>query len=148
MSHVIEAALSAFGRSAVMFSFLMLCTPATWACSCAAASDDELVEGAELAMMAGAVSDALFDVWGGDPHTPRSPPRAVTIFQVERILKGPDVPARIAVLHETDPGVCGIEFIIEERYLLAFGPGKADEPGPLRIGLCSVREVGALEGSR
>lgn len=129
-----------------MFSLLVLWAPATWACSCAAASNDELVENSDLAMVVNAVIDAPFDVWAGDPRTPLPPPRAVTIFSVERVLKGLPVSGRrIAVLHETDPVACGIEFTIEEDYLLAFRLRKVDEPGPLRIGLCSVRTVDAAE---
>ena len=129
-----------------MFSLLVLWAPATWACSCAAASNDELVENSDLAMVVNAVIDAPFDVLAGDPRTPLPPPRAVTIFSVERVLKGLPVSGRrIAVLHETDPVACGIEFTIEEDYLLAFSLRKVDEPGPLRIGLCSVRRVDAAE---
>ena len=145
MNHVASVALSAFGRAAVMFLLLVLWTPATWACSCATASDAELVENSDLAVVVNTIIGALFDVWAGDPQTPLPPPRAVTIFQVERVLKGSPVSGRIAVLHEIDPGACGIEFTTEERYLLVFNLRKADEPGPLRIGLCSVRTVEATE---
>ena len=145
MNHVTAAALSASGRAALVFSLLVLWAPAAWACSCAAAGDDELVENSDLAMVANAVIDAPFDVWAGDPQTPLPPPRAVTIFRVERVLKGPPVPGRIAVVHETDPGACGIGFTIEEHYLLAFRLRKADEPGPLQIGLCRVRTVDAAQ---
>ena len=128
-----------------MFLLLVLWIPATWACSCAAASDAELIENSDLAMVVNTITGAPFDVWGGDPQTPLPPPRAVTIFRVERVLKGSPVSGRIAVLHEIDPGACGIEFTIEEFYLLVFSLENADEPGPLRIGLCSVRAVEAAE---
>ena len=146
MNRVTPVALSVSGRAAVTFLWLVLWTPTTWACSCAAASDDELIENSDLAMVVNAIVDAPFDFWAGDPQTPLPPPHAVTIFRIERVLKGSPASGRIAVLHETDPGACGIEFTIEEHYLLVFSLGKADEPGPLRIGLCSVRIADAAEG--
>ena len=98
-----------------------------------------------LAMVANAVIGAPFDVWAGDPQTPLPPPHAVTIFRVGRVLKGLPVSGRIAVLHQTDPGACGLGFTTEEDYLLAFSLRKMDEPGPLRIGHCSVRTVDAAK---
>ena len=148
MHHVTSATLPVSGRAAVMFfMFLLLLpwAPATLACSCAATSDDELVENSDLAMVASAVVGAPFDVWAGDPQTPLPPPRAVTIFRVGRVLKGLPVSGRIAVVHQTDPGACGLEFTTEKDYLLAFSLRKMDAPGPLRIGLCSVRTVDAAK---
>ena len=139
---IVPPLLSAFGRAVLL---LLLWTPAAWACSCAAVGDDELVGSSDLAVVVKTIGHAPFDVRAQDPQTPLRPPRAVTIFRVERVLEGPPVSGRIAVVHETDPGACGIEFGIEQSYLLAFGPGKTDEPGPLRIGLCRVKTVGAVE---
>ena len=96
---------------------------------------------ATLAVTAKAVADALLDIWGRDPQVPLPPPRAVTIFEVEQVHKGPPVGSRIAVVHEIDSGACGLSFDPEGRYLLAFGMPVGDEPEPLRIGLCSVRAV-------
>ena len=143
VSRATPSLLSASGRAAVLL--LLSWTPAAWACSCAATGNDELVENSDLAMVVNTISHAPFDFRVEDPQTPLRPPRAVTIFRVEHVLKGSHVPGRIAVVHEMDPGACGIEFSIEESYLLAFGPRKADEPGPLRIGLCNVGTVGASE---
>ena len=115
--------------------------PDAWACSCALESEDQMIARATLAVTAQAVTDAPFDISGRDPETPLPPPRAVTIFRVDRILKGADVGDRIAVVHEIDPGACGIRFDPARTYLLAFGAPGGDEPGPLRTGLCSVKAV-------
>ena len=120
---------------------LALGGPEAWACSCALENEDQMLARATLAVTAQAVTDAPFDIWGRNPQTPLPPPRAVTIFRVDRILKGPAVGDRIAVLHDVDPGACGILFDPAKTYLLAFGAPRGDEPGPLRIGLCSVKAV-------
>ena len=129
------------GALATAFLSMALGAPGAWACSCALQSEDEMVERSALAVTAKAVAGAAFDVWGRDPATPLPPPHAVTIFRVERVLKGPPVGKRIAVLHEVHSGACGISFRSEETYLLAFGTPDGDGPAPLRIGLCDVKAV-------
>ena len=99
-----------------------------------------MVERVSFAVVASVVADAPFDLGEGDLLPP---PRAVTIFRVERVLKGPSVSDRIAVLHEVDPAGCGLGFAAEERYLLAFGAWKEEAPAPLRINLCGVRVLDA-----
>ena len=129
------------GALFMAFLTLALGGPGAWACSCALESEDEMIERATLAVTAKAVAGALFDVWGRDPETPLRPPRAVTVFRVEQVLKGPPVGERIAVLHEVVPGTCGVTFSPEERYLLAFGTPDGDGPAPLRVGVCGVKTV-------
>ena len=98
-----------------------------------------MVERVALAVIASAVADAPFGLReGGLP-----PSRAVTIFRVEQVLKGPSVSERIAVVHEVDPAACGLGFAPEERYLLAFGAWTAEDPAPLHINLCGVRALDA-----
>ena len=144
---------------------LALKVPAVWACSCMAESRDAMVARADLAIVASPVATALFDAWGGDPEMPRRPPRAVTIFHVQRVLEGRSglervsgrfsatrrmsqgtpVPERVAVLHALNGAACGLVFDTGRRYLLAFRIESMDEPAPLRIGLCSVKTLGPLD---
>ena len=102
-----------------------------------------MVERAVLAVTATAIAAAPFDVWGRDADVPLPPPGAVTIFEVEQVLKGPPVDRRLAVLHEIDAGACGIVFNLEASYLLAFSMQRGEGPTPLRIGLCGVKAVAA-----
>ena len=97
-----------------------------------------MIRRASLAVVGRPVIDAPFEVGGADAHTPLPPSRAVTIFRVDRILKGSTGSGTIAVFHEVDPEACGLRFTAAKRYLLAFRMREADEPAPLRIGLCSV----------
>ena len=126
-------------------TLLLLSLPgsAAWACSCVLESEEEMVERAALAVTATAIAAAPFDVWGRDPETPLPPARAVTIFEVQRVLEGLSVDRRIAVLHEIDPGACGIVFELGASYTLAFTMRHGDGPMPLRIGLCGVKAVDA-----
>ena len=126
------------GALAIAFLALALGSPGAWACSCALESDQEMIERSALAVTAQAVAGAPFDVWGRDPGTPLPPPRAVTVFRVERVLRGSPVGERIAVVHDTDSGPCGVTFRAGKRYLLAFATPDGEGPEPLRIGLCDV----------
>ena len=127
------------GQFAAVFLFLGLCVPTAWACSCASGSEEGMVRRANLAVVATAIADAMFDHWGSEPHSPRGPLRAVTIFRIHQVLKGPIETDRIAVLHEIDSAACGLVFSPGVRYLLTFHIGRVDGPAPLRIGLCNVK---------
>ena len=127
------------------FLALVVCGPAAWACSCALESQEQMVERADLAVLGNPIIDAPFDVLVGEQRTPLPPPRAVTVFRVERVLKGPPMFERISVVHEIDPAACGIGFATEQRYLLAFRMQDVHELAPLRIGLCGVVPLGLLD---
>ena len=130
---------------AAAFLALVVCSPAAWACSCALESEEEMVERADFAVVASPIAGAYFDVLLGEQRTPLPPPRAVTVFQVVRVLKGPPMFERISAVHEIDPAACGLGFAPERRYLLAFSVEDVHELAPLRIGLCSVVPLGSLE---
>jgi len=114
-----------------------------WACSCASAGEQALIDKSDLAFVGRAVTDGVYDVGEVESGRSRLPARRVTIFAVERTLKGRPGAERIAVLHRTGSAACGIVFASNERYLLTSGRGRGAGPGPFRVGLCGVRRLPA-----
>lgn len=121
---------------------------AVWACSCASTGAQALIDESDLAFVGRAVTDGVYDVGEAESGRSRLPARRVTIFAVERTLKGSAGAERIAVLHRTGSAACGIVFAPDERYLLTSGRGREAGPGPFRVGLCGVRRLSAPLGRR
>ena len=110
----------------------------TLACSCLPATNEALVERADLAVIAAPVASAPFHApVAQGPLIP--PEERITIFEVKRLIKGPITEPWMAAVHWTNPVSCGLVFETSGRYLLTFRHHAGARGRPLRIGLCSAR---------
>ncbi len=115
---------------------------AAWACSCVIRGEQEMVGRADIAAEATVIADAPFDIGIGNERPHRSSQRGVTVFRVERVLKGSLPGTRIAVLHSFHPPICGLRFAPDTRYLLTFVRERDGMPKPLVASVCAVKPLG------
>ena len=128
---------------------LSLCGRVAQACSCAPATENDMVQRATLAVMAQAITDAPFKVWT-DRMSERvsAVQEGVTLFRVLRIVTGRLESERIAVVHNLETSACGLRFRSGERYLLTFRSREpSGKPVVLRAGLCHVKHQNSADTS-
>ena len=111
------------------------------ACRCAIGGERTMTQRAALAVIGRTIADGVYDLGGTHGRESLPPPRRVTVFAVERVVKGRAGAERIAVLHGTRPAACGLVFEPQARYLLTFGKRRRAALSPLRANLCTVRRL-------